>query len=105
MAELASEHVSPALPAVGMELNRGQGRGGGAERGDNGTKEEIQMKGSNGEEREETLEDRHVERKRDEVGIGTGHHQGRREGKERGRKRGKGKGRREESACQGSPCI
>lgn len=105
MAELASEHVSPALPAVGMELNRGQGRGGGAERRDKGTKEEIQMKGSNGEKREETLEDRHVERKRDEVGIGKGHHQGRREWKGRGRKREKGKGRMEESACQGSPCI
>ena len=78
-----------------MELNRSQGRGGGAESRDKGTKEEIQMKGSNGEEREETLEDRYVERKRDEVGIGKGHHQGRREGKKRGRKeeRGKGEGR------------
>ena len=46
-----SESVSPALPAVWMELNRGQGRGGGAESGNKGTKEEIQTKGSNWEER------------------------------------------------------
>ncbi|XP_032197326.1 brain acid soluble protein 1-like [Mustela erminea] len=60
-----------------MELNRGQGRGGGAESGDKGTKEEIQMKGSNGEEREETRDDRHVERKRDEIPTKTVGEQGR----------------------------
>ena len=64
MAELASERVSPALPAVWMELNRGQGRGGGAESRDKVTKEEIQMKGSNWEEREVTLEDRHVRKEK-----------------------------------------
>lgn len=103
MAEIASELVKPALPTVGMELNRGQGRGGGAESRDKGTKEEIQMMGSNWEEREENLEDRHVRKERDEVGIGKGHHQGRREGKGRGRTEREGEREKGEVSMPGFP--
>ena len=42
-----------------MELNRGQGRGGGAESGDKGPKRRFRGRDVIGR-REETLEDRHV---------------------------------------------